>query len=252
MDNKKRKSRALAKSIRNRRNKRLRKSLARALSANCSIHDYVDVNVTDKHTHKHVQTSTPSSPIASRFSPESLVEPPSSPPKTPVSSPDNHYSPSRTLTPPSPSPQNLPSPPRSPSPVPSQYSTIILGDSPLSSPLPSESSGFDRNYDWDEPTDDFESRNNFSESETFELEEELDPYSLLNQFPPFTHPILENTFTIGPGPVNHQELHTILIESPPHTIVPCYIPNRFLPVAVSIEVLWRKFPPSTIHLEEIP
>jgi len=73
----------------------------------------------------------------------------------------------------------------------------------------------------------------------------------LFQFPFFDLPIPEGTFCVGPGRVKHQDLLNLITTAPSDSVIPWYFPGYQLPLAVPVQALWRRFPPSTGRIEEL-
>ncbi|EFN72450.1 hypothetical protein EAG_09257 [Camponotus floridanus] len=72
----------------------------------------------------------------------------------------------------------------------------------------------------------------------------------ISQFPLLDFPIPEGSFCVGPGDVNHEEFLHYLTTAPPDSIIPWYLPGPHLPLAVPIQALLRKFPPSIIQFDD--
>ncbi|KMQ85719.1 hypothetical protein RF55_15556 [Lasius niger] len=100
----------------------------------------------------------------------------------------------------------------------------------------------------DDESSDFETESSLPERE---LSDDQFRDWLLSQFPPLELPLPEGIFCVGPDDVDHEKLRRALIESPPDTLISWFIPGRRHPIGVPIQILWRKYPPSTVTLEEI-
>lgn len=290
-----RKSRSTVKHRRNRRNKRLRKELARSLEKpndsspieNVNIDTDLDANNLDVNNDTHLPT---------HFSPICILNysasspPRSAPEPAPAPAPTSRFSsaPSPEQLLPSASSSTLllkptPSPPSVP-PIRSLFPISIIKNETPSLVLVKTENLQQESVELDEALEDFsrdlpdfeggsndfkaffksqESHNNleggsndFEKSgEPEETASEPDPVphidqdlQFFSQFPFYTVPVPPQAFRVGPGPVDLELLHRVLIEADPDTIIPCFT-GYSLPFAVPIRVLWMRFLPSIIHLE---
>lgn len=248
-------SRSNVRRWRNRRNRRLRKGVTQTTSKLDNLTSSIINKATHTHTHAFTEPASnpfPTfSPISSPGSPDTPVLPSTSfltsSPRSPtpnLSEPSPSSPPPSILSlesSPSPSPVPLLAPPSPP-----QIPVITLDSDPPSPSISSESSEFlEDPEDFARDLSDVEENSHDSDSGS-----ELLNY-FISQFPLLESPIPEGSFCVGPGPVNHEDFRHYLSTASPDAIIPWFLPGSHLPLAVPIQALLKKFPPSTIQFDDL-
>ena len=73
---------------------------------------------------------------------------------------------------------------------------------------------------------------------------------LISQYPLLTSPLPEGTFSIGPDSVDHETLFQILLNHSFDALIPCFLPNRQYPIGIPIRDCWKNLIRYTVRREQ--